>query len=73
MPANIEKRPQRISRVTGDDDALTSGLAKKIVARRGYSVRTPGADPVLAVEAFEFLPEQIGIRVVAGGQRRGGC
>jgi len=30
----------------------------------------PDADPVVAIEAFEFLVEQIGVSVVAGGQRR---
>ncbi len=29
------------------------------------------ADPGLAVEAFEFIAEEIGVRVVAGRQGRG--
>jgi len=30
-------------------------------------VGSPGADPILAVEAFEFVAEDIGVCVVAGG------
>jgi len=67
MSADVEKRQQRVSPVTRNDDALTGDIAKKIVARRRELFGPPGADPVLAVEAFEFLTEEIEVCVVAGG------
>jgi hypothetical protein len=67
MPAYVEKRPQRATAVTSNDDAFIGHLADKIVARRRDLTGTPGADPGLAVEAFEFVTEEIAIRVVAGG------
>jgi hypothetical protein len=67
MPADVEKRPQRVALVSRNDDAFTGHLAQKIVARRGDLVGAPGADPVLAIEAFEFVTKEIGVRVVAGG------
>ncbi len=67
MPADVEKRQQRVTPVTRNDDALTGNIAKKIVARRRDLVGPPDTDPVLAVEAFEFFAEEIEVCVVAGG------
>ena len=68
MPADVEKRAQRVTAIISrNDDAFTGHLAQKIVARRGDLVGAPGADPVLAIEAFEFVTKEIGVRVVAGG------
>ena len=67
MPAHIEKRPQGATPVASNDDAFTGDLAHKIVTRRRDLVGAPGADPGLAVEAFEFVAEEIMVRVVAGG------
>ena len=67
MSADVEKRAQRITLVPRNDDAFTRDLAQKIVARRWDVIGAPGADPGLAVEAFEFVAEDIGVRVVAGG------
>jgi len=50
-----------------NNDAFTGDVAQKVITRRWDPVYTPDTDPVLAVEAFEFLAEQIGVRVVAGG------
>jgi hypothetical protein len=67
MPADVEKRQQRVTPVTRNDDALTGDIAKKIVARRRDLVGPPDTDPALAVEAFEFFAEEIEVCVVAGG------
>jgi hypothetical protein len=66
MPADVEKRPQRVTRVPRNNDAFTRNLSQKKVARCRDLVCAPGADPGLAVEAFEFIAEEIGIGVVAG-------
>ena len=71
MTADIEESPQRVISVTCNYDAFTGDVAQKVVARLGNPVGTPGADPVVAVEAFEFFAEEIGVRVVTGGERRG--
>src|SRR5271169_4455411 len=67
MPAHVEKRLQRASPVASNDDAFTRDLAEKIGARLRNLVDAPGADPGLAVEAFELATEEIRVRVVAGG------
>jgi len=67
VPAHIEKRPQRVTRVTSNDDAFVRNLAQKIVAGRRDLVGASGADPGLAVEALELVAEEIGVSVVAGG------
>src|ERR1700720_515076 len=64
MPAHIEKRLQRATRVASNDDTFARNFAEKIVARRRDLVGSPGADPVLAVEAFKFVAEQIRVSVV---------
>ena len=66
MPAYIEKRPQRATPVASNDDTFARDFAEKIVARRRDLVGSPGADPVLAVEAFEFVAEEIRVCVVTG-------
>ena len=66
MPAHVEKRPQRVTAIASNDDAFTRNLSQKKVARRRDLICAPGADPGLAVEAFEFVAEEIGICVVAG-------
>ena len=66
MPANVEKGPQRVTRVASNDDAFPRELSQKIVAWHLDLVRAPSADPSLAVEAFEFVAEQFGVSVVAG-------
>src|SRR3984893_430294 len=68
MSADVEKRAQRITPVPRNDDAFIRDLAQKIVARRRDLVGAPGADPSLAVEAFEFVAEDIVVCVVAGGK-----
>src|SRR5215469_3128814 len=70
MSADVEKRPQRVTPVARNNDAFTSDLAQEVVARLRNPTYMPDADPVVAIEAFEFLVEQIGVSVVAGGQRR---
>jgi len=62
MPAHVEKRPQRATRVASNDDAFTRNLAQKIIARRRDLMSAAGADPGLAVEAFEFVAEQVGVK-----------
>jgi hypothetical protein len=66
MPADVEKRAQRVTAITSNDDAFTRNLSQKKVARCRNLVCAPGADPSLAVEAFDFVVEEIGICVVAG-------
>jgi hypothetical protein len=67
MSADVEKRSQRVTPITSNDDALPRDLSQKKVAWRRDLVCAPSADPGLAVEAFEFVPEEFGIGVVAGG------
>src|ERR1700690_3152149 len=67
MPAYVEERPHRATPVTSNDDAFARDLAHKIVARRGNLVSAPGADPRIAIEALEFIAEEIRVGVVAGG------
>src|SRR5258708_39473318 len=50
VPADIEKRPHRVTRVARNNDAFTGDIAKKIISRCGDLVGAPGADPVLTVE-----------------------
>src|ERR1035437_7190998 len=70
MPAHVEKRPQRAIFVASNDDAFIRDRAQKIVARRRHLIGAADADPGLAVEAFQFVAEKVGVRVVAGWQRR---
>jgi hypothetical protein len=67
MPADIEERPQRVIFVTRNNDAFTGDLAQKVVSRLWNPVYTPSANPVVAVVAFEFVAEEIGVSVIAGG------
>jgi hypothetical protein len=67
MSADVEKRAQGVTPVPRNDDAFTRDLAQKIVARRRDLVCPPGADPGLAVKAFEFVAEDIGVCVVVRG------
>src|SRR5579864_2079765 len=67
MSADVEKCAKRVTPVPGNDDAFTRDLAQKIIAWRRDLVGAPGADPGLAVESFEFVAEDIGVCVVAGG------
>src|SRR4029077_3029719 len=67
MSADVEKRAQGVTPVPRNDDAFTRDLAQKIVARRRDLVCPPGADPGLAVKAFECVAENIGVCVVARG------
>src|SRR5215475_3857039 len=71
VTADVEERPQRVISVTRNDDAFTRDVAQKVVTPLCNPVGTTGADPVVTVEAFEFFAEEIGVRVVAGGERRG--
>jgi hypothetical protein len=73
MPANVEEPPQRAISVTRENDAFACDLAEKVVTRLWNPVYMPDADPFLAVEAFEFFAEEVGVRVIAGRQRRRGC
>jgi hypothetical protein len=66
MPTHVEKRPQRAALVASDDQAFTGDLAQKIVAWSRDLIGAPGADPGLAIEAFDLVAEKIGIRVIAG-------
>jgi hypothetical protein len=66
MPANVEKCAQRVTAITSNDDAFTGNLSQKKVARRRDLIYAPGANPGLAVEAFDFVAEEIRICVVAG-------
>lgn len=70
MTADVEESPQRVISITRNYDAFTGDVAQKVIAPLWNPVGTPGADPVVAVEAFEFFAEQIGVRVVTGGERR---
>jgi hypothetical protein len=67
MPAHIEKPPQRAIPVASNDDALPRDLAQKVIARRRDLVGASGADPGLAVEAFQLVAEEIRICVIARG------
>src|SRR5579864_2982449 len=60
MPADIEKRAQRVTPVPRNDDAFTRDLTQKIVARRRDLVCTPSADPGSAVETLQFSRKRSG-------------
>ncbi len=66
MPAHIEKGLQRVCCVASDDDTFFRDFTEKIVTRRRDSVSSSGTDPVLAVEAFEFVAKEIRVSVVTG-------
>src|SRR5579862_2439105 len=70
MPAHVEKRPQIIVAIPSNDHTLAGYLAQKIVSRRRDLIDAPGTNPGLAVEALEFIPEQIRVSVVARGKSR---
>jgi hypothetical protein len=67
MATHVEKRPQRVSRVASNDDTFARDFAEKKVARRRHSISSSGTDPILAIEAFEFVAEEIRVSVVTGG------
>ena len=66
MPADVEKRAQRVTAITSNDDAFAGNFSQKKVAWRRDLICAPGANPRLAVEAFDFVAKEIRIRVVAG-------
>ena len=71
MTADVEEGPQRVVSVARNYDAFTGDVAQKVITPLWNLVGTPGAYPVVAVKAFEFFAKEIGVRVVAGGERRG--
>jgi hypothetical protein len=66
MSTHVEERPHRATPVTSNDDAFIRDFAQIIVSRRWYLVGAPGANPSLAVEAFELVTEEIGVGVITG-------
>lgn len=70
MAANVEERAQRVVPIARNNDAFTGDLAQKVVTRLWNPVYTPDAGPVVTVEALEFFGEEIGVRVITGGQGR---
>src|SRR5260370_42230153 len=73
MPADVQEGPKLAAAVAQHDHALHADFRHEELARFGNAVRPPHAVPRAREDALELQLKDLGIVVVATGERANGC